>query len=69
MRMSRYRFNYKGFIITLLDTLTGDKISVYADLVSWRDAVAYATDLLRLKQYRDCGLYSITRCVDYGQNM
>lgn len=67
--MSKYKFNHKGFIIVLLDTLTGDKISAYADLCSWRDAVAYATDLLRLKKYSNCGLYQITRCVDYGKNM
>lgn len=63
--MSKFKFNHKGFIIILLDTLTGDKISVYADIVSWRDVVCYATDLLRLKQYSSCGLYQIIRCVDY----
>lgn len=63
--MSRFKFNHRGFIIVLLDTLTGDKIAIYADLISWKDAVCYATDLLRLKQYSSCGLYLITRCVDY----
>ena len=63
--MSKFKFNYRGFIIILLDTLTGDKISVYADLVSWKDAVSYATNLLTLKQYSNCGLYQITRSVNY----
>lgn len=67
--MSKFKFNHRGFIIILLDTLTGDKISVYADIVSWRDAVSYATELLCLKQYSNCGLYQITRCVDYGKNL
>lgn len=67
--MSKIKFNHRGFIIILLDTLTGDKISVYADIVSWRDAVSYATELLRIKQYSNCGLYQITRCVDYGKNL
>lgn len=63
--MGRYSFNHRGFIIVLLDALTGDKISTYADLVSWKDAVSYATELLQLKEYRNCGLYSITRCMNY----
>lgn len=63
--MSRLKFNHRGFIITLLDTLTGDTITVYADIVSWKDAVSYATSLLSLKKYCNCGLYRITRCVDY----
>lgn len=63
--MNKFEFNCKGFIIILLDTVSGDKISTYADLVSWKDAVSYATDLLRLKKYSNCGLYQITRCVDY----
>lgn len=67
--MDRYSFNHRGFIIVLLDTLTGDRISAYADLVSWKDAVAYATDLLQLKEYRNCGLYQIIRCVDYENNL
>lgn len=67
--MDRYSFNHRGFIIILLDTLTGDRISAYADLVSWKDAVAYATDLLQLKEYRNCGLYSITRCMNYENNL
>lgn len=67
--MDRYSFNHRGFIIVLLDSLTGDRISAYADLVSWRDAVAYASDLLQLKEYRNCVLYSITRCIYYENNL
>lgn len=67
--MNKYRFNHKGFIIILLDTLPGDTISTYADLISWKDAVAYATDLLLLKEYRNCGLYKIVRCVSYDRNL
>lgn len=63
--MNKFKFNPRGFIIILLDTVTGDKISTYVDLISWKDAVSYATDLLRLKQYSNCGLYQITRCVSY----
>lgn len=67
--MSKFKFCHRGFIIILLDTVTGEKISSYADMISWKDAVSYATSLLSLKQYKDCGLYQITRCVDYGKNL
>ena len=67
--MSKCVFNRRGFIITLINTLTGDRISVYTDIIWWQDAFAYATDLLRLKQYSNCDLYSITRCIDYGKNL
>lgn len=67
--MSKIKFNHRGFIIILLDTITGDKISVYTDLVSWTDAVYYGAKLLCLKKYSNCGLYQITRCVDYGKNL
>lgn len=64
--MSKFNFCHRGFIIILLDTITGDKISTYADLISWKDAVSYATSLLSLKQYKNCGLYQISRCVENG---
>lgn len=67
--MCKIKFPHRGFIIILIDTVSGDKISSYADLVSWKDAVSYATSLLSLKEYRNCGLYQITRCVDYGKNL
>ena len=63
--MSKFKFNHRGFIIILLDTLTGDKITVYADIVSWKDAVSYATSLLSLKRYCNCVLYRITSCMIY----
>lgn len=65
--MSKFKLNHKGFIITLLDTITGDKISVYADIVSWKDAVSHATSLLSLKRYCNCVLYRITKCILYEQ--
>lgn len=67
--MCKIKFNHRGFIIVLIDKVSGDRISFYADLVSWKDAVSYAADMLSLKAYKDCGLYQITRCVDYEKNL
>lgn len=63
--MCKIKLQYKGFIIVLLDKVTGDRISTYVDIVSWKDAVSYAASLLALKKYENCGLYQITRCVIY----
>lgn len=67
--MCKVKLHYKGFIIVLIDTVSGDRISFYADLVSWKDAISYAADMLSLKAYKNCGLYQITRCADYGKNL
>lgn len=75
--MSKFRIQPKGFIITFLDTNSGNKIAMYAELASWGDAIDYATKMLSLNCYKNCDLYQITRNVScltkengyYGRNL
>lgn len=67
--MCKIKLLHRGFIIIFIDTVSGDRVSFYADLVSWKDAISHAADMLSLKEYRNCGLYQITRCADYVRNL
>lgn len=67
--MSKLKFPYRGFIIVLIDKESGDTITSYTDVVSWKDAISYASKLLSLKRYENCVLYQIHRCANYEKNL
>lgn len=67
--MCKSKFPYRGFIIVLIDKESGDKITSYTDVVSWKDAICSASKLLSLKKYENCVLYQIHRCISHEKNL